>query len=137
MAGDTLIIEVEFRDDDNNIIDHVNYDITATQDGEVILSEPKSHRHPGMHPIHETSILGESEIEIKVVLQGLGHGEDITEPIGVETVMSLIPEIPIVEVSEPETIIIAPSNSSTYSNACLIWQIAFIGGFTSWTARPF
>ncbi|MCV0392640.1 MAG: hypothetical protein K5790_05015 [Nitrosopumilus sp.] len=104
LVGDTLIIEVEFRDDDNNIVDHVNYDITATQNGELILSEPKSHRHPGMHPIHETSILGDSEIEIKVIVQGLGHGDDITEPIGVETIMSIIPEMPKVEVEITETL---------------------------------
>ncbi|NND87141.1 MAG: hypothetical protein HKM23_07465 [Nitrosopumilus sp.] len=103
LVGDPLIIEVEFRDDDNQIVDHVNYDIFATQEGELVLSEPNSHRHPGMHPIHETSILGESEIEIKVIIQGLGHGEDITEPKGIETIMSLTPEMPMIE-TESETV---------------------------------
>ena len=26
-VGDALVLEVEFRDDDGNIVDHVNYDI--------------------------------------------------------------------------------------------------------------
>ena len=30
-VGDALVLEVEFRDDDGNIVDHVNYDIFATQ----------------------------------------------------------------------------------------------------------
>ncbi|MFB5607353.1 MAG: plastocyanin/azurin family copper-binding protein [Candidatus Nitrosomaritimum yanchengensis] len=91
-VGDTLEIEVEFRDDDGNIVDHVNYDIFAVQDGNSILSEPNSHRHPGKHPIHETDMLGESSIEILVVVQGLGHGDEITGPTGIETTMTIIPE---------------------------------------------
>jgi len=92
IMGETLIIEVEFRGDDMQIVDHVNYDIFATQNGNNILSEPGSHRHPGMHPIHETTILDDSAVEILVVIQGLGHGEDITEPKGIESTVSVIPE---------------------------------------------
>jgi len=91
-VGDVLIIEVEFRDDDGNVIDHVNYDIFATQDGNTILSEPGSHRHPGKHPIHETSVLNDSDVEIKVIIQGLGHGEEITGPKGHEHLMTVIPQ---------------------------------------------
>ncbi len=91
-VGDVLLIEVEFRDDDENIVDHVNYDISATQDDEVILSEPGSHRHPGKHPIHETTVLSESPVEIQVIIQGLGHGDEITEPKGIESSITVVPE---------------------------------------------
>lgn len=91
-VGDILLVEVEFRDDTGSIINHVNYDITATQDNETILSDPDSHRHPGKHPIHETTVLTESTVEIKVIMQGLGHGDDITEPKGIESSMTLTPE---------------------------------------------
>ena len=96
--GDVLLIEVEFRDNDGNIVDHVNYDIFAIQDGDTILSEPGSHRHPGKHPIHETKVLGESTVEIKVIVQGLGHGEEITGPKGHEHMMTVTPqaaEVPV------------------------------------------
>ncbi len=112
-AGNILLIEVEFRDDDKKIIDHVNYDIFATQDEDTILSDPSSHRHPGMHPIHETSVLSESPFEIIVVLQGLGHGDEITEPKGIETMMTITPEAmvePVVSVS-PMTVAM-PENHS-------------------------
>ena len=95
-VGDILLIEVEFRDDDGNIVDHVNYDITAIQDTETILSDPNSHRHPGKHPVHETTALSASSVEIKVTVQGLGHGDDITEPKGIESSMTFVPE-PVVE----------------------------------------
>jgi len=98
--GTILLIEAEFRDDDGNVVDHVNYDVFATQDGKTILSEPMSHRHPGKHPIHEITVLSESDVEVKVIVQGLGHGEDITGPKGVETMMIITPvlapeEIPV------------------------------------------
>jgi len=92
-VGDVLLIEVEFRDDDKKIVDHVNYDIIATQDGNIILSDFGSHRHPGMHPIHETTVLSESPLEIQVTLQGLGHGDDISEPKGIVTTMTVNPEL--------------------------------------------
>ena len=108
-VGDILFIEVEFRDDDGNIVDHVNYDITATQDTETILSDPGSHRHPGKHPVHEITALSASSVEIKVIVQGLGHGDDITEPKGIESSMTFVPEIiveetPVMEVPAPGVI---------------------------------
>ena len=47
--------------------------------------------------------LGESEVEIKVIIQGLGHGDEITEPKGIETIMIISPEFS----SEPEPSITA------------------------------
>lgn len=99
IVGETLLVEVEFRDDDKNIVDHVNYDISAKQNGDTVLSDPGSHRHPGMHSIHETTVLSESPIEIQVILQGLGHGDEITEPKGTVSTMTIVPEL----LSEPES----------------------------------
>ena len=64
-------------DDDGNIVDHVNYDVFATQNSNSILSDSAAHRHPGKYPVHETSTLVDSIIEIQVIVQGLGHGDDI------------------------------------------------------------
>jgi plastocyanin len=90
-VGDALILEVEFRDDDGNIVDHVNYDIFATQNSDSILSDPASHRHPGKYPIHESSTLDDSLIQIQVIVQGLGHGDDIFGPKGIETEFIITP----------------------------------------------
>ena len=92
-VGDSLVLEVEFRDNDDNIVDHVNYDIFASQDSDSILSDPASHRHPGKYPIHESSVLDDSLIQIQVVVQGLGHGDDIFGPKGIETTFTITPVI--------------------------------------------
>ena len=92
-VGDSLVLEVEFKDDDGNIVDHVNYDIFATQNSDSILSDPASHRHPGKYPVHESTTLTDSSIDIQVVVQGLGHGDDIFGPKGVETTFTITPVV--------------------------------------------
>jgi len=92
-VGDSLVLEVEFKDDDGNIVDHVNYDIFATQNSDSILSDPASHRHPGKYPVHESNVLDDSLIQIQVVVQGLGHGDDIFGPKGIETTFTITPVI--------------------------------------------
>jgi len=144
-VGEVLLIEVEFRGDDGNVIDHVNYDIFATQDGNTILSEPGSHRHPGKHPIHETKVLGESDVKIKVIVQGLGHGEEITGPKGHEHLMTVTPqtaEVPVISgmVVAPQTHIISvPQGSGAPgcedTNSCYIpYSLEIrVGDTVSWS----
>lgn len=92
-VGGALVFEVEFMDDDGNIVDHVNYDVFATQNSDSILSDSAAHRHPGKYPVHESSTLDDSTVDIKVVVQGLGHGDDIFGPKGVETAFTLTPVV--------------------------------------------
>ena len=80
-------------DDDGNIVDHVNYDVFATQNSDSILSDSAAHRHPGKYPVHESSALENSLIEIQVIVQGLGHGDDIYGPKGIETAFTLTPAV--------------------------------------------
>ena len=50
--------------------------IRDSQDSDSILSDPASHRHPGKYPVHESNTLSDSIINIQVIVQGLGHGDD-------------------------------------------------------------
>ncbi len=88
-----LSVEVEFTNSIGNIVDHVNYDIKAIQNGVEIISDESSHRHPGKHPVHQSTVLlGVMPIDITVTMQGLGHGDEITGPIGNVTATSFSPE---------------------------------------------
>ena len=90
-----LIVEVEFRNQDGIVVDHVNYDIDAIQNENILLSETEAHRHSGQNPVHETPILlGVYPIDFIVTLQGLGHGEDIVEPIGLKHILTVTPKSP-------------------------------------------
>ena len=72
-----LIIEVEFLESDGFIINHVNYDIVASQNGEVILADNGAHRHLFKYPVHTTDVLKfdpqTHPVDIDVTFQGIGH----------------------------------------------------------------
>ncbi len=105
IVGDSFYFEIQFKDNDDNIVDHVNYDIIALQNSENILSDLNFHRHPGKHPIHETSILNESDVQISITLQGLGHGDDITKPKGIETLLTISPKpLPVIDEAAAQTL---------------------------------
>ena len=99
-VGSPLVIEIEFLGSDSDIVDHINYDLFATQDGSEIISDVAAHRHPGVHPVHTSNAdLSESDVEIEIIVQGIGHGEDITEPIGQSTIATISP---VVVLEEPD-----------------------------------
>ena len=100
VEGQVLEIESEFIGDDGSIVNHVYYTISAMQDGNEILYE-ESHRHTTaddagnpieVFPVHTTTVLGASDVTIKILVTGLGHGENVATPITTEYQMTVTPE---------------------------------------------
>ena len=104
-----LIIEVEFLESDGFIINHVNYDIVASQNGEVILADNGAHRHLFKYPVHTTDVLKfdpqTHPVDIDVTFQGIGHFVgSLTEesilgvygPIGETSTYQVVPEFGVV-----------------------------------------
>ena len=77
-SGSASQIKVDFVDVMENSIQHVNYDITVTQNGETVLDEPNAHTHTGIK-YHETKVLDyDSPLDIEITLLGLGlPGEQV------------------------------------------------------------
>lgn len=70
--GSTSQIKVDFVDVLENSIQHVNYAITVTQNGETVLDESNAHTHTGIK-YHETKVLeSDSRLDIEITLLGLG-----------------------------------------------------------------
>ncbi len=70
-AGEELVLEVEFESADGKS-DHANYEITATQDGQVVLTE-EGHIHPGDTGLHITDALSsDSPVDVQVTILGFG-----------------------------------------------------------------
>lgn len=75
-AGEYMKINIMFADSE-----HVNYDIMATQNGEVVLSDEGAHEHEGIG-LHMTAPLATDDpVDITVTFQGFGVNE-LTGPIG-------------------------------------------------------
>ncbi len=94
-AEEEMSIHVTFTDADGNAIEHVNYDISAMQDGVEILSESGMHEHAG-EGMHITDVLAsDSPVDVQVTILGIGlPGEEAnwTGPIGDVVSLQVVPE---------------------------------------------
>ncbi|MGI0008341.1 MAG: hypothetical protein ACRD92_01830, partial [Nitrosopumilaceae archaeon] len=97
-AGEEITISVTFTDADENAIKHINYDITAMQDGTEVLSESGMHKHSG-DAMHVTNALtSDSPVDVQVTILGIGlPGEEAkwSGPIGDVVSLQVVPEFPV------------------------------------------
>jgi predicted secreted protein with PEFG-CTERM motif len=96
--GERLSIDVTFSMIDGDEVEHVNYDVKATQNGEVVLDEMGVHDHDGVMN-HMTAPLpaaasDDAPIEVEVMFNGFGiPGEgDFTGPVGEVATKQVVPE---------------------------------------------
>lgn len=94
-AGEEMSIHVAFTDADGNAIEHVNYDISAMQDGAEVLSESSMHEHTGAG-MHVTNALSsDSPVDVQVTILGIGLPGQETEwtgPVGEVVSLQVVPE---------------------------------------------
>jgi predicted secreted protein with PEFG-CTERM motif len=92
MAGEVMTIDVKFMDAaSGNMIEHMNYDITATQGGATVLEAMAAHEHMGAGH-HETAALSSGDpVDISVTLQGIGI-DTKTGPMGEVVMFTVVPE---------------------------------------------
>ena len=95
-AGETVTIKVEFTDMDGNAVEHVNYDVMATQDGTTVLDEKGVHDHDGVmdHTTMELAMAASdaTPIDVQVTFNGFGIDPPFTGPIGEVATKQVVPE---------------------------------------------
>ncbi len=95
-VGDELAIEVEFTDADGNAIEHVNFDVSATQDGTEVLSETGQHSHSGVTEFTTAALESDSPVDVQVTILGFGLPTDDPEtwtgPKGETVSAQVVPE---------------------------------------------
>ena len=87
-AGEMMEISIGFAD-----AEHVNHDITVTQNGKKVLADEGAHSHDGKG-VHTTAALDSSDpVDVTVTFQGYGVNDPKTGPIGEEVVFTnIVPE---------------------------------------------
>ena len=96
--GESLSIDVTFTTISGDSVEHVNYNVKATQNGEVVLDDMDVHDHDGVMN-HMTSPLptaasDDAIVDVEVTFNGYGiPGEgDFTGPIGQVASKQVVPE---------------------------------------------
>lgn len=95
-AGEALTINVEFTDAaSGSVIEHINYDITATQAGTTVLEAMGAHEHMG-DVSHETAALSSGDpVDVTITILGIGLPDDEanwTGPMGDVVMFTVVPE---------------------------------------------
>jgi predicted secreted protein with PEFG-CTERM motif len=94
-GNEAMTVNVKFTDADGNAIQHINYDITATQDGTEVLSVSGAHEHMG-EGMHTTDTLAsDSPVDIQVTILGIGLPDEEanwTGPKGDVVSVQVVPE---------------------------------------------
>ena len=95
-AGEVMSIVVKFEETEGIYYEHVNYNIKATQDGQVVLDEQGVHDHDGVMS-HTTMALpsaasGDNPVDVDVEFLGFGIDPPFTGPIGQMGETQVVPE---------------------------------------------
>ncbi len=75
-ADEELTLDVEFTDSDGKAISHVNYDITAMQDGNEVLSMSGEHTHTGNANYKTSKLSSDSPVDVQIKILGIGLPDD-------------------------------------------------------------
>ena len=100
-AGDSLKINVNFIDpeksdsDEAVLVEHINYDITATQDGIPVLFDEKNYEPAGGGEHFTSELNSDSPVDIKVTLLGIGENKPFWGPTGEVVMFHVVPEFGI------------------------------------------
>jgi len=95
-AGESLTVDIVFSNMDGSEVEHANYDIMASQDGQTVLEETEVHSHDGTGS-HTTMALSmaasdEMPVDVTVTFNGFGIDPPFTGPIGQVAEKSVVPE---------------------------------------------
>jgi len=72
IGGQALSIALTFKNANGNPIDHQNYAITVTQDGNSVLSNTTGHTHTGSDMQMTNNLASVNPVDIQVTLNGVG-----------------------------------------------------------------
>ena len=92
--GSPLSMNIEIAHADGSALEHVNFKIIATQDGEEVLNEDAVHTHDGTYTTQTAALkmdAADTPVDVKIELLGFGVDE-ITGPSGELATVQIVPE---------------------------------------------
>lgn len=110
-----MTINVRFTDENGALVNGINYDITATQNDQVILSEKMVHQRLGIGDHLTKELPSGDSVEVKITLQGIGTNPPFTGPNDEQIPITVVPEFEavatiILGISILSTVLISKKN---------------------------
>ncbi|WP_187146519.1 PEFG-CTERM sorting domain-containing protein [Nitrosopumilus maritimus] len=93
--GISMKFNLEFQDVAGNIVEKINYDITALQDNHVVLNLQNMHSSYGTSILTTDELTSDSPVEVNIMLHGIGvpgHEDQWTGPKGEIIMFHVVPE---------------------------------------------
>ncbi|MCV0399026.1 MAG: PEFG-CTERM sorting domain-containing protein [Nitrosarchaeum sp.] len=87
-----MTINVRFTDENGKQVNGINYDIIATQNEQIILSETMVHQRIGIGDHLTQALPSDDAVNVKITLQGIGTNPPFTGPQGESIQIIAVPE---------------------------------------------
>jgi hypothetical protein len=71
-----MTVKLAFTDETGNLIEHLNYDLSATQSGESVLSETEVHTDTGEDQHLTSSLASDEPVDVSIKILGIGLEDD-------------------------------------------------------------
>ena len=97
-TGKAMGIHAKFIGSDDNLIERMNYDLVAIQDGQEVLTLDDNHSHAGIDEHWTMPLISDNPVDVKITMLGIGHpGEEHewTGPKGEIVMFHVVPEFGI------------------------------------------
>lgn len=85
-----MTVKLAFTDEAGNLIEHLNYDLSATQNNESILSETEVHTDTGEDQHLTSSLTSDEPVDVQVRILGIGLEDDKANWSGPQEELSAI-----------------------------------------------
>ena len=87
---EAMSLKLAFTDKDGNPIENVNYDVSATQNGESVLSETEINTKTGEDTHSTSSLTSDKPVDIQIKILGIGLPEDKANWSGSQEELSVL-----------------------------------------------
>ena len=87
-----MTVNIRFTDKDGKQVNNINYDIMATQNGQIVLEDLMVNQQMGIGDHRTQALPSDDKVSIKITLQGIGTDPPFTGPHGELSQTEEIPE---------------------------------------------
>ena len=93
-----MTVNIRFTDKDGAEVHNINYDIMATQNGQVVLEDLMVNQQMGIGDHRTHALLSDDKVSIKITLQGIGTDPPFAGPHGELSQIEEVPEFGVMSI---------------------------------------